>query len=321
MVKKRRAKAGRQGSGLAVTIGRIKMKNPVMVASGTFGYGEEYADITDIGKLGAIVTKTITVNARSGNNPPRIAETPSGMLNSIGLENSGVESFIEEKMPCLRKLGIPVIVSIGAEKIRDFAKLARRLDGVRGIAGLEINISCPNLGGPRAKGERYKHFSQDRRATYRIVKAARRVTSLTVITKLTPNVTDIAKIAKAAQDAGSDALSLVNTYAAMGADISTREPLLGNIAGGLSGPAIKPLAIKAVWDVYNSVDIPIVGMGGIMSPDDAIEFMVCGASAVALGTANFVHPDKSVEIIDGLKYYIKSNGLKSAKELTGSLKV
>ena len=306
---------------MSIKIGKIKLKNPVMVASGTFGYGEEYADIVDIRKLGAIVTKTITVYPRSGNNPPRVAETPSGMLNSIGLENSGVESFIEEKMPYLRKLGIPVIVSVGGEKPRDFIKLARRLDRVRGIAGLEINISCPNLGGPRAKGERYKLFSQDRRATYRIVKTVRRATTLTVITKLTPNVTDITEIAKAAEDAGSDALSLVNTYAAMGVDISSREPLIGNVTGGLSGPAIKPIALKAVWDVYNSVDIPIVGMGGIMGPDDAIEFMICGASAVALGTANFVHPDKSVEIIGGLKYYIKSSGLKSAKDLTGSLRV
>jgi len=305
---------------LSVKVGKIRMKNPVMVASGTFGYGKEYEDFMDIARLGAIVTKTITIDPKSGNQPPRIIETPVGMLNSIGLENDGVEGFIEKKMPYLRKLGIPVIVSMGGEKIGDFAKLAKRLDRASGIAGLEINISCPNLRDHRRKSEKEVLFSQDKRLTYKTVKSVRRATALTIITKLTPNVTDIAEIARAAQDGGSDALSLVNTYMGMAIDISTRRPLLGNIAGGLSGPAIKPLALKAVWDVYNSVDIPIIGMGGIVDVNDVLEFLICGAAAVALGTANFVYPNKSIEIINGLKYYIKSNGLKSLKPLIGSLK-
>ncbi|MBL7068786.1 MAG: dihydroorotate dehydrogenase [Candidatus Omnitrophica bacterium] len=315
-----RPKTKRRETDLSVKIGRIKMKNPVMVASGTFGYGKEYEGLMDISRLGAIVTKTITNDPRSGNPPPRVVETPFGMLNSIGLENDGVDAFIEEKLPYLRKLGIPVIVSIGGEEIRDFARLAKRLNRVSGVAGLEINISCPNIRDQRRKTRSRRLFSQDKNLTFKIVKSVRRATGLTIITKLTPNVTDVAEIARAAQDGGSDALSLVNTYMGMALDISTRKPLLGNVAGGLSGPAIKPLALKAVWDVYNHVSIPIIGMGGIVEINDVLEFLICGATAVALGTTNFVYPNKSIEIIDGLKYYIKSNKLKSLKPLIGSLK-
>ncbi len=311
---KRNTQYAIRNTNLSIKIGKIRMKNPVMVASGTFGYGKEYEDFVDIKRLGAIVTKTVTLAPRSGNEPPRIAETPSGMLNSIGLENDGVDAFIKEKMPYLEKLGVPVIVSISAERIDEFAKIAKRLDRINGISGLEINISCPNL-----KTQRL--FSQDKKSTYRVVKGVRKATGLTIITKLTPNVTDIAEIAKAAEDAGSDAVSLVNTYMGMAVDVSTKRPMLGNITGGLSGPAIKPMALKAVWDVYNAVDIPIIGMGGIISTEDALEFMMCGATAVAVGSTNFVYPKKSVEIIDGLEYYIKSNKLKSIKGLIGSLAV
>jgi len=298
---------------LGIDIGKIRMKNPVMVASGTFGYGKELTDLVDIEKLGAIVTKTITLKPRTGNKPPRIAETPSGMLNAIGLENDGVDAFIKEKMPYLKRCNIPVIVSVSAQNAGDFSKLAQKLDKVEGVSALEINISCPNLATKRL-------FSQDAGATNNVVKAVRKSTALTIITKLTPNVTDIAKIAKAAEDAGSDAVSLVNTYAGMAVDIDTKKPLLGNIAGGLSGPAIKPLALKAVWDVYNAVKIPIIGMGGIIEVNDALEFMICGATAVAIGSANFVEPKKSIEIIESLEYYINSNNISDIKDIIGSLK-
>lgn len=312
----------KKNTGLSVKIGRIKMKNPVMVASGTFGYGKEYKDLVDLKKLGAIVTKTITKEPRSGNTPPRIIETPSGMLNSIGLENDGVDAFIKNKLPYLRKIGIPVIVSIGGEHIKDFVRIARKLDKAGGIAGIEINISCPNLAKRRGRIRKTKRlFAQDKKMTSKVVKAVRKATSLTLITKLTPNVTDISKIAIAAQDAGSDAISLVNTYLGMAVDVDSKTPLLGNVAGGLSGPAIKPIALKAVWDVYNSVDISIIGMGGIQDAGDALEFMLCGASAIALGTTNFVYPNKSIEIISALGYYIKSNKIKKITSLTGSLKV
>lgn len=301
---------------LSVKIGKIELKNPIMVASGTFGYAKEYEDIVDVKKLGAIVTKTITNEPRSGNPPPRITETASGMLNSIGLENDGVEAFIEKKLPYLKRIGAPLIVSIGGERPEAFVRLARRLNGVKGIAGLEVNISCPNL-----KRSRHRLFSQERKATRKVIKKIRKATSLTLITKLTPNVTDIAEIAKAAEGAGSDAISVVNTYMGMAVDIESKRPLLGNITGGLSGPAIKPLALKAVWDVCNSVDIPVIGMGGIMSLDDVVEFILCGATAVALGSVNFVHPERCVKIIKELGDYIKSNKIGTIDKLIGGLNV
>jgi dihydroorotate dehydrogenase (NAD+) catalytic subunit len=301
-------------AGLSVKIGRIKMKNPVTVASGTFGCGKELEDVADAKKLGAIVAKTVTLYPRDGNPSPRIAEAPSGMLNAIGIENDGVDAFIRDKMPYLRSLGIPVIVSIGGDKADEFPEVARRLDKVKGVSGIEINISCPNL-------KKRILFAQDKKAAHRVVKSVRQATGLTIITKLTPNVTNIAEIARAAERAGSDAISLVNTYAAMAVDIDTRTPRLGNTTGGLSGPAIKPIALKAVWDVYNAVDIPIIGMGGIVDARDIIEFMVCGASAVALGSINFVYPDRCVKIIGELADYMKRAGIKNIKDLTGSLKV
>jgi dihydroorotate dehydrogenase (NAD+) catalytic subunit len=315
MVKSPSHKVTRSHVDLSVKVGKIRMENPVMVASGTFGYGKELEDLVDIKRLGAIVTKTITRYPRSGNRPPRIAETPSGMLNSIGLENDGVDSFIEEKMPYLKKMGIPVIVSAGGERIGELVNIVSRLNETKGVSGIEINISCPNLE-KRGKGL----FSQDRRLTAKVVKRVRKATRLTLFTKLTPNVTDISEIARAAEGAGSDALSLVNTYAGMAVDIHTKKPRLGNITGGLSGPAIKPLALKAVWDTYNSVGIPIIGMGGIATVQDVIEFIICGARAVSLGSINFVYPNKCVEIADELAYYMKKEKIRKLDSLIGSLK-
>ncbi|MBU3933729.1 MAG: dihydroorotate dehydrogenase [Candidatus Omnitrophica bacterium] len=298
---------------LSVSLGRLKLANPVVVASGTFGYGEDYKDLVPLKKLGAIVTKTITLKARSGNPPPRIAETYQGMLNAIGLENPGLEAFICEKLPYLKKIGIPIVVSIAGDTPAKFAELAGALSKLkRNIGALELNASCPNLG---KKGL----IAQDARAIYQVVKAVKRATKLTVITKLSPNVTDIAGIAKAAEAAGSDALSLVNTFFGMAVDVKTKRPKLGNITGGLSGPAIKPQALWMVRQVFQAVKIPLIGMGGIMDTQDALEFIICGASAVACGTANFVNPRATVEIIEGIKKYLKENRIGSIKKLVGSI--
>jgi len=309
---------------LETKIGRIKLRNPVMVASGTFGYAEEFAELVDLKNLGAIVTKTITLNPRKGNLPPRIVETPCGILNAIGLENPGVEDFIQEKLPFLKKIEVPIIVSIGGETKEEFAELARRLSKEEGISGLELNISCPNVqqatshtlagtGKPQAPSQ--KLIAQDEDATYELVKAVRKNTNLTLITKLSPNVTDIVTIAKAAVRGGSDALSLINTFSAMAIDIETRKPKLGNIIGGLSGPAIKPLALKTVWEVAQQIDIPIIGMGGIMNWQDALEFIIAGASAIAIGTANFINPQSALEIVQGLEDYLRKNKIESIQEL------
>jgi dihydroorotate dehydrogenase (NAD+) catalytic subunit len=299
---------------LSVNIGKLKLKNPVMVASGTFGYAEEFKDFLNLKKLGAIVTKTITLKPKVGNPPPRTCETPSGMLNAIGMENPGVQVFLKEKLPILKKIGTPIIVSISADSDAEFQELARILNKTKGAAAIELNLSCPNL---RSK----VMVSQSDKATYRVVKAVRKVTALTLITKLTPNVTDIGLIAKAAAAAGSDAISLVNTFLGLAIDINTKKPKLGNITGGLSGPAIKPLALRLVWETAQAVDVPIIGMGGIMNVDDALEFIIAGASAVAVGTANFINPKATVEIIEGIKKYLFKNKIKDIKNLMGSLKI
>ena len=308
---------------MEVKIGKLKLKNPVIIASGTFSC--DMLELFNVSKVGAAVTKTITLKPRSGNKPPRIAETASGMLNSIGLENEGLEGLKKKWLPCLKNLKTRIIVSIAGEDEREIAELAGRLEATEGIDAIELNLSCPNAMGRGSwvmghglKGQGL--VAQDEKATYEIVKKVRKVTELTLITKLTPNVTDISRIAKVAEDAGADAVSLVNTYPGMAVDISKRTPLLGNVTGGLSGPAIKPLALKAVWDVYNAVDIPIIGMGGIMDAGDAIEFIICGATAVAIGTANFINPKTSVEIVDGIRYYMRTHRITKLKELIGSLK-
>ena len=276
---------------LSVSLGRLKLSNPVIVASGTFGYGGECTDLVPLKKLGAIITKTITLKRQNGNPPPRIVETSSGMLNAIGLENPGTEAFIREKIPNLANLGVPIIVSIAGDTPGQFAKIARRLSKVKAIAALELNVSCPNLGKrslpaclPTGKTGKAGLIGQDARATYEVVRAVKKETRLNVITKLSPNVTDITKIAKAAERAGSDALSLVNTFFGMAVDVETKKPKLGAVTGGLSGPAIKPQALWMLRQVFGAVRIPLVGMGGIMDTQDALEFIICGASAVACGT-------------------------------------
>jgi len=299
---------------LTVKIGKLKLKNPVMVASGTFG--PEYGELVDINKLGAYIAKTITLNARRGNPPPRVAETASGMLNSIGLENKGADDFVKNKIPELRNVKIPIIASITGEDAGEFKELAKILTRVKKISGLEVNLSCPNV----KHGKRDFLIAQDPDATYGIIEAARRATSLTIIAKLSPNVTDITKIAKAAEAAGANAVSLVNTFIGMAVDIETQRPVLGNITGGLSGPAIKPIALRMTRDVYKEVKIPIIGIGGIMDYKDAIEFILCGATAVQVGTANFVNPTAALEIIEGLKKYMAKNKIRDIKKLTGALK-
>lgn len=303
---------------LTVKIGKLELKNPVLVASGTFGYAEEFKDFIDLKKLGAIVTKTITLNPRQGNPPPRTCETPAGMLNSIGLENPGLEGFIQNKLPFLKKLKIPIIVSIASEGApEEFTTLARRLDKIKEVAAIEMNISCPNIRHKSQTGL----ISQDPRATYEAVHSARKATKKTLITKLSPNVTDIAEIAIAAQEAGSDAVSLINTISGMSIDIKSGKPKIAAITAGLSGPAIRPVALRMVWEVYQKIKIPIIGMGGIMDTESALEFFLAGANAVSIGTANFINPDTTVEIISGLRDYLIRNKVSDIRKLVGSLRV
>ena len=300
---------------LSVNIGKLKLKNPVMVASGTFGYAEEFQDFMNLKELGAIVTKTITLRPKVGNAPGRTCETPQGMLNSIGLENPGLEVFIREKLPRLNKIGTPIIVSISAlDDPGEFVILSRRLDKIKGVAAIELNISCPNL------THNSKLISQDPKATYNLVKAVRRATKKTLIAKLSPNVTDITEIAIAAESAGIDAVSLINTLNAMSIDIDTRKSRIATVTAGLSGPAIRPVALRMVWDVYQKIKIPIIGMGGIIDVSSALEFFIAGATAVAVGTANFINPKISHEIIMGIKKYLQKSNINYINKLTGSLK-
>jgi len=299
---------------LSVKIGKLDLKNPVMVASGTFGYAEEFKDFFDLKKLGAIVTKTITIRARHGNLPPRTCETPAGMLNSIGLENPGIDKFIEEKIPFLKKLGIPVIVSIAAEEDpEEFVILVKQLDKISEISAIELNLSCPNL-------QKDKLISQDAQSTFALVSAVRQLTEKTLITKLSPNVTSISEIALAAQNAGSDAVALINTLTGMSIDVHKRIPKIASWVGGLSGPAIRPVAIKMVWETYNKIKIPIIGMGGIMDIESALEFFIAGSTAISVGTANFINPRISLEIISGLKAYMEDNDIQNLSNITGKLK-
>ena len=291
-----------------------------MVASGSFGYAEEFKDLIDLKKLGAIVTKTITLNPRQGNPPPRTCETPVGMLNSIGLENPGIDKFIEEKLPGLKKIGVPIIISIASENHpEEFVVLARRLDKIEGVAAIELNISCPNIKNAQRTAHSAQLISQDAKATYNLVKALRKTTKKTLITKLSPNVADITEIALAAESAGSDAISLINTLIGMSIDIDEKRPKLATITGGLSGPAIRPVAVRMVWEVYQKIKIPIIGMGGIMDASSAIEFFLAGATTVAVGTANFINPKVNIEIMEGIKKYLINNKITSIDELRGSL--
>lgn len=299
---------------LSVRIGKLKLKNPVMVASGTFG--PEYGKVININSLGAYVAKTITLKSRTGNPPPRVAETASGMLNSIGLENKGLEDFIKNKIPLLNKLKIPLIVSIAGDSDDEFKEIIKRLNKTRRVNAIELNLSCPNI----KHGSREGLTAQDESAVFEVVKTARRATDLTLIAKLSPCVTDIAKIALSAEKAGADAVSLINTFPAMAVDAKTKAPLLGNITGGLSGPAIKPIALKMVWDTYKKVKIPIIGIGGIMCYEDVVEFILCGATAIQIGTATFVDPKAPIDSATGLKSYLTENKINDINKLIGRLK-
>ncbi|MEW6713908.1 MAG: dihydroorotate dehydrogenase [Nitrospirota bacterium] len=296
---------------LSVDIGKIKLKNPVMTASGTFGYGEEYAGFIDINELGALVVKGLSLLPKQGNPPPRIVETPAGMLNAIGLQNIGIDKFLQEKLPYLRQFNTPVIVNFFGDSVEEYVKAAERLSSADGIHGLEMNISCPN------KEAGWSVFGTDPEITYRVVSSVRKATDLTLIVKLSPNVTDIALMAKTAEDAGADAVSLINTLTGMAIDIKTRKPKLANIRGGLSGPAVKPVAVRMVWECYQKIGIPIIGMGGIITADDAVEFMLAGASAVAIGTGNFINPGVTMDVLSGIKSFISAEKINSLKELTG----
>ena len=298
---------------LSVEIDKIKMRNPIMAASGTFGYGEEYRNYIPINRLGALITKGISLNPRLGNPPPRLAETTGGMLNAIGLENIGVDALIEEKVPRFKKFDSPVIVNIFGATLKEYEEVAKRLNEVKEVAGLEINISCPNIkrGGIS--------FGTDPKEVFSVVSRVRKSSSLPILVKLSPNVTDITEIARSAEEAGADALSLINTLTGMAVDVETRTPKLGNITGGLSGPAIKPVALRMVWEVYNTVKIPVVGMGGIFSAQDALEFIIVGASAVQIGTAHFINPKVTMEVIAGLKKYLRDHKINNIISLVGSL--
>lgn len=297
-----------------VRIGEIVLSRPVIVASGTFGYGEEYCQLLDYSKIGAIVTKGITLRPREGNPPPRIAETPAGMLNSIGLQNPGVEAFVTEKLPFFRKNKIPCIVNVAGSSVEENVEIVRILDGEQDVAGIELNVSCPNVkrGGMA--------FGKNADLLREVVSEVRKATSKTLVTKLSPNVTDIAEMAKVAVNAGSDSLSLINTIVGMAIDIEERKPVLGGITGGLSGPAIKPIAVRMVWEVCREVDVPVIGMGGITTASDAVEFFIAGAAAVAVGTATFYHPDAAATISDGIAEYMSAHGIEDIHDLIGSLR-
>jgi len=305
----------RHKGSLKVEIAGLTLQNPVMPASGTFGFGAEYAPFVDLNRLGAIVVKTITLHPTLGNPPSRLMETYSGLLNSVGLQNLGLNKFLQEKLPYLRRFTPPLIVSIAGRTIEEYKELAARLSAEAGVKALEVNISCPNV----KEGGIIFGTVPDMAA--RVTAAVKEQTGLPVIVKLTPNVTDITEIAKAVVDAGADALSLINTLQGMAIDIETRRPALGNIIGGLSGPAIKPVALCAVWRVARVVKVPVIGMGGIMTVSDAIEFMLAGATAVAVGTASLVNPGALMEIIEGLEEYIAAQEIKDIKELVGALQI
>lgn len=298
---------------LSVRLGPLRLKNPVMTASGTFGYGEEFADFLDLGCLGAVVVKGISLLPRPGNPPPRIVETPAGMINAIGLENVGVEVFLASRLPRLRERGVPVIVNIFGNTVEEYAELASRLDGAAGIEALEINIGCPNVkqGG--------MIFGTDPAMAAKVVEAVRLSTGLPLITKLTPNVTRIGEIARAVVDAGSDILSCINTVAAMAVDIFSRRPKLANVMGGLSGPAIRPVALRCTYEVVRSVNVPVIGVGGITGAADALEFLLVGARAVQVGTANFINPATAVEIVEGIERFLQVQGLAGIEEYIGTL--
>jgi dihydroorotate dehydrogenase (NAD+) catalytic subunit len=298
---------------LKVSIGGLELQNPVMTASGTFGYAREFKDLIDLNRLGAIIVKGLSLKPTKGNPPPRIVETPCGMLNAIGLENVGLEAFIKDKLPFLQNLVPPVIANIYGKFEEEYIELAARLNEIQAISGIEVNISCPNV---KAGG---LAFGVDPQAASRVVKKVRDVTSKLLIVKLTPNVTDITAIARAVEAAGADCLSLINTITGMAIDIETRRPRLANITGGLSGPAIRPVAVRMVWQVARIAKVPIIGIGGILTAEDALEFFIAGATAVQVGTANFINPAATLEIIDGIETFLHDRNIPRVKDIIGTL--
>jgi dihydroorotate dehydrogenase (NAD+) catalytic subunit len=299
---------------LSIDFAGLRLQNPVLSASGTFGYAQEFESYLDLNRLGAVVVKTITRLPRAGNPAPRIVETPAGMLNAIGLQNVGIDAFIADKLPYLRKLVPPLIVNVAGESVEDFRELTKRIGDQEGVAGIELNVSCPNVAGGL-------DFSTDPQLTYRVVKAAREATQLPLIPKLSPNVTDIRTIARAAEEAGADGISLINTLVGMAIDVHTRRPKIANVTGGLSGPAIRPIAVRMVWQVAQAVRLPILGMGGIATGEDAVEFLLAGATVVAVGTASFIDPTSVTRVIDEIRGYCAANGIASVRHLVGGLEV
>jgi dihydroorotate dehydrogenase (NAD+) catalytic subunit len=298
---------------LSVTLGRLTLPNPVLVASGTFGYAREMAGSLDLSQLGGIIPKTVTRHPRAGNPPPRTVETPSGMLNAIGLDNDGIDHFIEHHLPYLRTLPAPIIANIAGESETDFLAMAEQIGREPGLAALELNLSCPNVAGGL-------DFATDPALTQRIVAGVRSVCPLPIIAKLTPNVTHVVPIAQAAADGGADAVSLINTFIGMAIDWRRRRPILGNTTGGLSGPAIKPLALRIVWNVARQVTVPVIGIGGIATIDDVMEFLVAGATAVQVGTANFFDPTVSVRLVEQLPKALAELGARCVSEVVGMLR-
>ena len=309
-----RAVKDKAANALEVKIAGLKFKNPVMTASGTFGYGAEFMPYMDLSKLGAIVVKGLSLYPRQGNPSPRIVETPCGMLNAIGLQNVGVDDFIEKKLPLLKGVDTHVIANIFGETIEDYIEVAKRFDNAKGVSALEINISCPNV----KKGGIV--FGTDPSEAFKVVSAVRNATRLPIITKLSPNVTDIKVMVKAAEDGGSDAISLINTITGMVIDVEKRRPVLATATGGLSGPAVRPIAVRMVWQAAQVAKVPIIGMGGIMSANDALEFIIAGATAVQVGTANFIEPDSSVRVAVGIAEYVSRKKTRIT-DVIGSLRI
>ena len=300
---------------LNVNIGSLKLKNPVLTASGTFGYGEEFADFIDLTRLGGFIVKGTTLHPREGNPYPRMAETPMGMLNAVGLQNKGVHHFVEHIYPRLKNLNTNVIVNVSGSSVEDYSETAAIINELDNIPAIELNISCPNV----------KHggmtFGVHPEAAAEVVSAVRKAYHKTLIVKLTPNVTDITEIAKAVEGAGADSVSLINTMLGMAIDAERRKPLLSSVTGGLSGPCVKPVALRMVWQVAKAVKVPVVGLGGIMNATDAVEFLLAGATAIELGTANFIDPGITVKVVDGINEYLDRHGFKSVKEIIGALEI
>lgn len=298
---------------LNVNIGNLKLKNPVMTASGTFGYGTEYSDFIDLSKLGGIIVKGTTLAPRQGNPYPRMAETPSGMLNAVGLQNKGVDHFVEKIYPQIKDLDTAVVVNVSGSTIEDYVAVAEKINALDNIPAIELNISCPNV------KEGGMAFGTSPRSVENVVKAVRQAYDKTLIVKLSPNVTDITEIARAAEAEGADSLSLINTMLGMAIDAERRRPLLSTVTGGLSGACVKPVALRMVWQVSKSVKVPLIGLGGIMNATDAVEFLLAGASAVQIGTANFIDPQVSVKVAEGIEEYLVRQGCHSVQEIIGGL--